>query len=256
MKTAEILKHLEVIAPLELSKEFCKEFGAYDNSGIIINCGEDIKGALFSLNLSKKAIDECKARGYNLIVTHHPAIYGGIERIDIEGKNSAIAECIKSGISVISMHLNFDIAPRGIDYFLMRGIGGSDAETLVNIMAGGYGRLYNIEKTSFSKLVQNIKKTFSTENVMAFGKEREICKVASFCGAGCDDEAIDFAISGGAQVFVSADMKEHQIAYLVGNGVNVLQLSHYASEAYGFNKIFNTLDIGLPKAYFNDEDLL
>ena len=254
MKINEVLKLLEEVAPLELSDRYCKQFGAYDNSGIIINTGEEICGALFSLNLSLKTVAECKAKGFNLIVTHHPAIYGGIDRI---GTDSAIAECIKCGISVISMHLNFDFAPKGIDYHLMRGIGGAEAKTLENLEGGSYGRVYKIEKKSFSKLVTHIKKTFKTERLMAFGNDREIDKVASFCGAGCDARAIEFAISNGAKALVSSDLKEHEISYLVGHGVNVIQLSHYAAESYGFNKIYDALvGLKLPKAYYNDEELL
>ena len=106
MKLTDILKILEEVAPVALSDEFCKKYGMYDNSGIIVDCKKDINGAVFSLDLSKNAIRSAKEKGYNLIITHHPAIYGGISRISADG---LIAECLLSGISVISMHLNFDV---------------------------------------------------------------------------------------------------------------------------------------------------
>ena len=84
MKLTEILNKLEEIAPVALSDEFCKKYKMYDNSGIIIDCKEDISAALFSLDLSKAAIAEAKKRGCNLIVTHHPAIYGGVTRISAD----------------------------------------------------------------------------------------------------------------------------------------------------------------------------
>jgi len=59
-------------------------------------------------------------------------------------------------------------------------------------------------------------------------------------------------------VFVSSDMKHHEIAGLLGKGLNVIHLTHYSAENYGFNKIYNKIATGLqiPSEYFTDEDLL
>lgn len=260
MKLNEIFARLEEVAPVALSGEFCKKYGLYDNSGIILNCGEDINGALFSLDLSLKTVGEAKKLGFNLIVTHHPAIYGGISRIDVisDPHSAALSECIKSGISVISMHLNFDAAPKGIDYYLMKGLGGDNAQLLVPLSNGGYGRVYPIEPVSFKDYIEYVKKTFSTERMLAFGNDKVVKRVASFCGAGCDDKAIEFAVKNGADVFVSADMKHHEITALTGRGINVIQLTHYASETYGFGKIYNEISAGLPvqSAFFRDDELV
>ena len=236
MKLTEIFKILESkAAPVSLSDEFCKKYGLYDNSGIIVDCGNDVNGTLFSLDLSINAVKEAKKHGYNLIVTHHPAIYGGISRICA---SDAVAQCVKEGISVISMHLNFDAAPEGIDYHLMKGLGGDKAEILAPVTGGGYGRAYAINKTAFSEFVEKIKCTFSSERVLTYGEERVIKKVASFCGAGCDDRAIAFAYAQNVDAFVSSDLKHHEIAALLTKGVNVIQLTHYSAENYGFNKIY------------------
>ncbi len=139
MKLNEVLQRLEEVAPVALSDEFCAKYKMYDNSGIIINCGADIKGALFSLDLSENAVRQAKNNGCNLIITHHPAIYGGISRFDLtaDPQSKALAECISSGISVISMHLNFDAAPNGIDYYLMLGLGGEKADKILAPIVGG-----------------------------------------------------------------------------------------------------------------------
>ncbi|MDE6613604.1 MAG: Nif3-like dinuclear metal center hexameric protein [Clostridia bacterium] len=263
MKLTEILKILEEkVAPVALSDELCKKFDMYDNSGIIVNCGNDICGAVFSLDLSKGAIDEAKKKGYNLIVTHHPAIYGGLSRIDNENPVAAnIAECVKCGISVISMHLNFDCAPRGIDYHLMKGLrgdNGEECEILAKLSNGGYGRFYQVKPTDFNAFIKNIKTTFKTERVIAYGENKTIKAAASFCGAGCDGKAISFAATHGADVFVSSDMPHHEITAILGRGINVVLLAHYASENYGFSKIYNAISTSLqiPSAYHTDDNLL
>ena len=52
MKIIDVLQALEKIAPLSLSNEFCQKYGAYDNSGIIIDTDKDITGVVFSLDLT------------------------------------------------------------------------------------------------------------------------------------------------------------------------------------------------------------
>ncbi len=149
MKLCEIFEILQGVAPVALSDEFCKKFKMYDNSGIIIDCGEDINGVLFTLDLTVEAVERAKKSGYNLIVTHHPAIYGGISRFDTVNnpQATALSRCMKYEISVISMHLNFDAAPEGIDYWLMRGLGGfeENCKIAAQIDNGGYGRVYDIK---------------------------------------------------------------------------------------------------------------
>lgn len=255
MKLTDIFNVLQKIAPVKLSNEFCAKYGLYDNSGIILNCDRDIKGVCFSLDLSENSLNFAKEHGCNLIVTHHPAIYGGIEKIDaVNPATKNITECIKCGISVISMHLNFDCAPLGIDYYLMRGLGGTEADILADITGGGYGRAYEIKPVLFNNYIENIKKEFITEKVFAYGENKEIKKVASFCGAGCDDNAINFAVLKGADAFVSSDLKHHEILKLLSNGINVIQLTHYSSENYGFNKIYKEIskNLTVPSAYYAD----
>ena len=262
MKVEDIFALLEKeVAPVSLSDEFCAKHKMFDNSGIIINCGNEVAGALFTLDLTSKAVEKAKAQGFNLIVTHHPAIFGGISRFDLTANPQAqtLAECMKCGISVISMHLNFDAAPQGIDYFLSKGLGGETAKLSAPLSNGGYGRVYSVAPTTFKDFVKKVKKEFSTERLIVYGEEnKKVTRVASFCGAGCDDYNINFATMGGADVFVSADMKHHEILALTQRGMAVIILTHYASENYGFEKIYSKIKDGLKvkSGYFTDTTLL
>lgn len=260
MKPSELLNLLECIGPLSLSEDFQKKLGCYDNSGLIIDCGEEIKGVLFSLDLSHAAVEDAKKRGFNAIVTHHPAIYGGINSISVaHSKTSILAECVRWGISVISMHLNFDAAPEGIDYFLMCGLGGEAADTHIKLNGGSYGRIYDVYPRTFGEYVRFVAENFNSKRVIFYGNpEDTIRRTASFCGAGCNDSAINFAAEGKADVFVSSDMKHHQITELLSRGIKVIILTHYSSENFGFKQIYKKIIEGLnvPAAYYCDENLL
>jgi dinuclear metal center YbgI/SA1388 family protein len=260
--STELLSLLEQqVAPVSLSDEFCKKCSAYDNSGIIIDGESQIKGILFTLELSPKVVDAAVKNGYNAIVTHHPAIYGGVQRLIPEQSPAtrALCECVKRQITVISMHLNFDCASQGIDYYLMKGVGGDNCKTLVNLSCGAYGRVYPVEPVTLGALADRIKREFNSERVLVYGdSQKKIEKAASFCGAGCDDEAITFAAENKADVLISSDIKHHHIAELTARGIGIIILTHYAAEAYGMNKIYQKLKSKLivSSSYFSDDELL
>lgn len=255
MKLNDIMKVLEGVAPVALSDRFCREYKMYDNSGIIIDAGEEIKGAVFSLDLSSKAIEEALKTGANLIVTHHPAIYGGVSKISFD---DPIAKCIKHGISVISMHLNYDVAPEGIDYHLMCGLGGKDAEVHAEVEGGGYGRFYSVKKCAFAEFAEKVRKTFSDRALFYGDFNKTVEKVTSFCGAGGGYDTMAYAIGKGADVYVTSDLKHHEIAYLLGRGINVVHLTHYSAETYGFKKIYLKINgkLNVPCAFYCDTDLM
>lgn len=262
MNVHDLYQLIDEQAPLSLSKEFCATFDMYDNSGLLLNFAQEVTGVVFSLDFSMMAINTAIAKGYTAIVTHHPAIFGGVKQINIEGDilSRKLALCAQHGISVISMHLNLDIAPNGIDDNLMYGLGGKEPQAVLDGLKGGaYGKVYAISPCTFGVYTQQIKTTFQTEKARFYGDARsQVKKVASFCGAGSSDEALAFALKHQVDVFVSADMKHHHITALRENGVCVVVLTHYASENYGFTQFYNNINskLSLPHTLVVEEELL
>lgn len=266
MKLSDIYAVADSVAPKRLSDEYCERYGAYDNSGVLVDCGEDIKGVLFSLDLSFAAIEKAIASGCNLIITHHPAIYGKIADIrtdDILGEK--LIACIKNGISIIAMHLNLDGANGGIDESLRDGIcraitAKADKEVVMHpLSCGGYGRAYDVQNCTLQNFTLSIEKEFSSKRVLVYGDiHKNISRVASFCGAGVDEGAIAFAKAQGADVIVSSDFKHHLIALALEKGVAVVILPHYASENYGFEKYYKKIcqQLDMPCVFHTDTILL
>ena len=266
MKLSEIYKIADEIAPKRLSDEYCKNYGAYDNSGVLVDTGDEVKGVLFTLDLSGAAIAKAREIGANLIITHHPAIYGKIAHIcDNEPLGGKLVECIKHGISVLSMHLNLDGAEGGIDQSLMEGVcfaaggGAGNISVMHPLTGGGYGRVYGVKESALCSLAKNMEKVFSTERVLVYGdKTKKINRVASFCGSGVDEGAIAFALREGADVIISSDFKHHLISLALEEGLAIIILTHYASENYGFQKYYEKMrrQLSLPCEYYTDCALL
>lgn len=270
MKFDNFYAVLDELAAKSISDEYCKKYGAYDNSGVLMRLDDEVRGAVFSLDFSLGAIERAIREGANVLVTHHPAIYGSISAIDgFSPLGKKIALCCRHGISVVSMHLNLDCAADGIDESLALGVTASAAgkrESLRGVTVRdkldggcGYGRAYDVSQTTVAALRSAMEKEFSTHRVEAYANGVEwITRVASFCGSGADEQSIEFALQNGAQLVVSSDFKHHVLSMAAETGVAVLTLTHYASENYGFEKYYEKIRqrVTVPCVYHTDEHLL
>ncbi len=255
MKINDFLKLLENYAPLQYSKIFCEKYGAYDNSGIIVDTKADITGVVFTLDLTKKAVDLAIEKGANLIVTHHPAIYKPIS--EISDFSNALLYATSNKIAIISMHLNLDSAEEGIDYYFAKNIGAKDFDIIYAILDGGYGRTFTLKNITLYEIAENIKNNFKTQRVLVYGKNlKKDYKVASFCGAGLSQDELK-KISG-VDLVISADIKHDVLVACDNLGISVITLTHYASEFYGFTQFYNQIKKQTKMQVYlnNDEHLL
>jgi dinuclear metal center YbgI/SA1388 family protein len=110
MKIAEIVSFLESLAHPSLQEH-------YDNAGLLTgdpawNCS----GVIVSLDATEKVIKEAKEKNCNLIVAHHPIIFGALKKIN--GKNyaeRAVISAIKNDIAIYAIHTNLDNIIGGVN---------------------------------------------------------------------------------------------------------------------------------------------
>lgn len=110
MKIAEIIALLESIAPPSLQEQ-------YDNAGLLTgNPGWTCTGALCTLDATEAIINEAISRNCNLVIAHHPIIFGGLKKIN--GKNyveKTIITAIKNDIAIYAIHTNLDNVIAGVN---------------------------------------------------------------------------------------------------------------------------------------------
>lgn len=267
MKSTEFFNIIEPIAPIAYSKEFCSRYGAYDNSGLLIDCGNEVRAAVFALDLSAAAVEKAAKIGAGAIVTHHPAIYSKLSSLSCgDETGGAVLAAARAGISVISMHLNLDTAEDGIDECLARAVrlaardalgepgceaataagdtAGAAEEKMLNFAcgSGGYGRVYDLaggKEVSAAALKLSLDRAISGKHTLLYASAyKKVKRAASFCGAGADEEAVAFAVKNGADALISSDFKHHILKEAVSRGIAVIAPTHYASESYGFEKFY------------------
>ncbi len=234
MNVKKICEILNNYADLKLSKLFIEKYDAYDNSGIIFDNLEDIKGILTCLDLTFESVKTAIDKGCNLIITHHPAIYKPILSLT---DDNPLTLAVKNSIGVISFHLNLDASKTGVDYYFAKGLGAKNQEILMTLDTDcGYGRKFEINKPLI-EIVNSIKREFNTEKVLVYGDlSKNINTICSFCGAGLD--YYELSLSKDADLIISADVPHHILKECIEKGKCVIQLTHYASEIYGFTKFY------------------
>jgi len=110
MQIRAITDFLESVAPLSLQE-------SYDNSGLLVGRADaSLKGVLCCLDVTESLLEEAIDKGCNLIIAHHPVIFGSLSRLN--GKNHverAVMKAIKHDIALYATHTNLDKAASGVN---------------------------------------------------------------------------------------------------------------------------------------------
>lgn len=118
MKIADIIAQLERIAPPSLQE-------SYDNAGLLTgDAAWPCTGIVCSLDATAEVVQEAIDKGCNLVVAHHPIIFGGLKKIN--GKNyveKTIISAIKHDIAIYAIHTNLDNIITGVNAFMADRLG-------------------------------------------------------------------------------------------------------------------------------------
>lgn len=245
MRMDDLIREIERIAPLELQE-------SWDNSGIQIRTGNnEISKVLVALEINERVIDEAIGAGADMILTHHPLIFGGIQKVDDNDIiGSHIVKLIRRGINVYSSHTPFDKCIGGNNDFLGNILGIEDIgplpgdESCICRMGLLPRPMTCQEFAKYASETLNVDKQFFN---FAGVPDETVTKVGWCTGAGA--EYLDLAVAAGCDIFVTGDVKYHTAQHARDLGMNILDCGHYGTEyifakniASQLNKFYN-LDI-------------
>lgn len=100
---------METFAPLALQE-------GYDNCGLQVGSPLDVvTGILVCLDVTDEVIDEAIALDCNMIVSHHPLIFGGLKRLNGHtAVERMVIKAIRHGIALYAAHTNADAVGNGV----------------------------------------------------------------------------------------------------------------------------------------------
>src|SRR5688572_9540680 len=125
MKIGEIISTLEALAHPSLQEH-------YDNAGLITgNRNWECSGIVCALDATEEVVQEAISKNCNMVVAHHPIIFGGLKRIN--GNNyveRSVIAAIKNDIAIYAIHTNLDNILDGVNDRIARKIGLIDTAIL------------------------------------------------------------------------------------------------------------------------------
>ena len=221
VKCQDIIDYIEELAPVELAEE-------WDNIGLLLGGRQrSVSRILVSLDVTSEVLAFAVNKGVDLIVTHHPVIFGKINRIcddDIKGRQLYTA--ISNGISVLSAHTNLDYADNGVNEQLAAVLGLSELVKL----GRGPGRLGVLSKRMcLEDFVSYIKTKLEVPFVRVVGSAASgICKVGVFSGS--FDNDLDTLLESDVDAIVTGDLKYHTALDARQAGLCLVDAGHFATE--------------------------
>jgi dinuclear metal center YbgI/SA1388 family protein len=125
---SEIISCFESLAPSSLQE-------SYDNSGLQTgNPDQTVHSALVTIDFTEDVIDEAVSLGTNLIISHHPLIFGGIKKLTGSSATEKILiRAIRNNIALLSVHTNLDNVSGGVNSRIAKKMGLSGCRILLPV---------------------------------------------------------------------------------------------------------------------------
>lgn len=214
-----IYDYINSIAPFSTQEE-------WDNSGHLIgDFRGEVKKVVMALDATKSVCSFAKDIGADLVLTHHPIIFGGIKTVKAD---SAVYILANSGIAHLCAHTNFDLASGGINDSLAELLELDDAKHIPDSFVV-YGDLDN--EMSMDDFAEYVAQRLDCAGIRYTDTDKTIKTVA--VGGGACEEYVDLAMQY-ADCFVTGDMKYHQMLDASENGYAVISAGHYETENIPF----------------------
>lgn len=224
MTVQEILTFLEGFAPVELAEH-------WDNVGLL--CGDrqqPVTAVLCALDVTERVIEEAAARGAELVVAHHPAIFTSVSRVttdDVTGR--VLRAAIKRDIAIICMHTNADSTWGGVNDAFASALfltGVVNMEGGDNRMLGRVGDLpREMQPREFAAYV---KECLRAGGVRFCDGGKPIHRVA--VGGGACGKMMDDAKAKGADAFVIGDCSYDLMQRAQSIGLTLVDAGHFPTE--------------------------
>lgn len=235
MRLKKIYAFLNEISPFEFQED-------WDNSGLLVGSFDnEIKKVYLTLDIDEKVIENVEEN--SLIIAHHPLIFKPLKNVVPNSfSTKLLIKLIQKNISFIAMHTNFDKT------HLNRYV----AEEVLGLNGKSDEFIYTAEiNKPFDEFAKFVKDKFEITCLKTV-KCKEFIKTAALTtGAG-----MSLLPQVKADLFLTGDIKYHEAMDAKVRGINLIDITHYTSEKYFSDILFDILDekIDLPVLKTNSLD--
>ncbi len=242
IRVADVYQAIDTIAPFGTQEK-------WDNSGLLVgNRNAECKGIVLTLDITKESIALAKARGCNVMVSHHPVIFSPLRAIDAK---SIVYALVRNDITAICTHTPLDMAQGGINDLLVDRL----AHTLGLCEGIDYkihpianepiGRWVNFRNPiSCQSLAMAAQTALSVPSVRYCEGQNPIQDLAICSGAGA---SLLEAVSGQCHGLLTGDVKHDRWIKARELGIALLDCGHYYTEVICVEYLAKVLAMQFPE---------
>lgn len=224
---ADIANAVETFAPRQLQE-------SYDNAGLQVgDPSQPVSGVLLCLDVDTDILSEARERRCNLIVSHHPLLFGGLKHITPgDERGRVVMQAIRDGIAIYAAHTNLDRTCEGVSYEMARVLGLTDLEVLcpdARDAHKGLGIIGEIAPKPALAFLRQVKEAFRVE-CLRYSQSipRLTLRRVAVCG-GAGASLIRNAVERKADIIVTGDVKYHDYTSYAGQ-ILIADIGHFESE--------------------------
>ena len=211
----------------KLSKNYPKRLAAgYDRVGL--QTGKKpgkVQKVFLSLDLDWEVLPLVKEFKPDVIITHHPFIFGTRARVlkYDESKRLLVEEIDRLGIPVYSFHTNFDTGRDGMNDALSKALGLKNVYAPLKDPSMRIGELESpINAVEFAKLAKTV---FHVDYALLINSGAEMVKIVGIIGGG-GSRSWPIAKEEGCDIYISGDAPHHVRRDIVNAQYNYLDMPH------------------------------
>ena len=210
------------------AKSFPKKYAKMNHDRVGLMTGkkpEEFHKVLLALDLDWEILPLVKKEMPDIIITHHPFIYGTRSFVfkHDESKRLLCEEIDKLGIPVYSFHTNFDTGKGGMNDALASALELEDIQVVEGCKMMRGGKLKKeMEVEKFARYAKE-KLNLDFALLLPYGR-KSVRSVAVVGGAGSG--LFIYAKDAGYDIYLSGDIPHHVRRYIVNNKYNYLDIPH------------------------------
>ena len=224
MRCQDILDKIEARYPRKYACD-------WDNVGLLAGSRErDVDTVYIALDATDEVVDAASECGAQLLLTHHPMIFGGLKSVTTDDYvGERLIRLIRNDISYYAMHTNYDVM--GMAELAADMLDLKDRKVLEEVLDGeGIGRVGDLPRSmTLEECANFVKGRFRLPNVKIFGEPEKQVQRAAICPGSGKSEAKP-ALSMGAEVYITGDIDHHTGIDMADCGMAIIDAGHYGVE--------------------------
>ena len=170
-----------------------------------------------------------------MILSHHPLLFHGLKHLTgSTPQERCVAQAIRNNIAIYSSHTSMDKVLRGVSGRMAEQLGLQDIRILVPSPEDarvGLGVIGTLPKPMlWSGWLRHVQQVFGADYVRYTDTVKPTISRVALCG-GAGAEFIPEAIAAGADTYLSADMKYHDMQAAAGQ-IMAVDIDHWVSEHF------------------------